>query len=106
MSSVPNAHKIYAQLSGPGGESKFANGDAINDSLSDYDIGGSNDTWGKSGLTMDDISSLSIDVWVQASHATQDVDKEIDSVSVKIFYQAPGGAIFATSMNIGPSVGL
>lgn len=106
MSSVPNAHKIFVQLSGPGGESKFANGDAINDSFTDYDIGGPADTWGKGSVGTDELSGLNIDIWVQAGHAVQDVDKEIDSVSVKLFYQTAGGAIIATSMNVGPSVGL
>lgn len=105
MSSVPNAHKWFAQPIGQGGTSKFANGDAVNDTLADIDIGDGTDQFGRT-YTPENVDGMSIDVWVQANHAVQDVDKEIDSVSVQVFYQTSGGAIIATSMNVGPSVGL
>lgn len=105
MSSVPNAFKFFAQPTGPGGTSKFANGDALNDLLADYDLGDGTDLWGKAYLPAE-ADTMSLDVWVQANHATQDVSKEIDSVAIKMFYQTAGGAIIATSMNVGPCIGL
>ncbi|MGH7243624.1 MAG: hypothetical protein ACREJD_09430 [Phycisphaerales bacterium] len=105
MSSVPDAWKVFAQFGGQGSFSRFLNGDAVNATLADYDLGDGSDQWGKS-FTPATVDTLSLDVWVQANHATQNADKEIDSVAIKVFYQTASGAIVASSLNIGPSIGL